>query len=324
MEEDTVFRVADLDALQRNAAFHYRAAETKRRIRRHRALTVADPEVVSMFLITGATGNVGGEIVRHLLERNQKVRALVRGDASQVLHTDVEIATGDLNKPESLSPALKNVHGVFLLGGYPDMPGLLRGIRDAGVERVVLLTSRSAETGDRTNAIVNMWMDSEEAVFAAGVPWTILHPAGFMSNALRWLPQMRSGSQTIRVAFADVPVAVIDPYDIAAVAAAELTSDGHECRTLPVTGPEAITPLDQVRILATVLGRDLRGESQPDEEAREEISRSMSPATAEAFYRFYAKGEFDDSAVSPTVQEITGRAPRSFEQWARTHAAKFQ
>jgi hypothetical protein len=215
MEEDTVFRVADLDALQRNAAFHYRAAETKRRIRRHRALTVADPEVVSMFLITGATGNVGGEIVRHLLERNQKVRALVRGDASRVLHTDVEIATGDLNKPD-------------------------------------------------------------------------------------------------------------DPYDIAAVAAAELTSDGHESRRLPVTGPEAITALDQVRILATVLGRDLRGESQPDEEAREEISRSMSPATAEAFYRFYAKGEFDDSAVSPTVQEITGRAPRSFEQWARTHAAKFQ
>lgn len=79
-----------------------------------------------------------------------------------------------------------------------------------------------------------------------------------------------------------------------------------------------------MRVLSAVLGRALRAEKQPDEEARDEMSKSMSPATAEAFYRCYAKGEFDDSAVSPTVQEVTGGPPRTFEQWARAHADQLQ
>ena len=138
-----------------------------------------------MILVTGATGNVGGALVRQLVGSNQPVRALVRNQVEGVFPTGVESVIGDLNQPESLSAPLMGVRGVFLLGGYQDMPEALAEIRRAGVERVVLLSSRSVVGGNPSNAIVSMWMASEDAVRSSGVSWTILRPSGFMSNALR-------------------------------------------------------------------------------------------------------------------------------------------
>jgi uncharacterized protein YbjT (DUF2867 family) len=268
-----------------------------------------------MILVTGATGNVGGELVRQLTAAKRPVRALIRETASAGMPAGVEAAIGDLNDPDSLRPALKDVRGVFLLGGYRDMAGVLAVMRQAGVERVVLLSSRSVIGGKPDNAIVNMWMVSERAVRSSGVPWTILESSGFMSNALRWAPQLRAGSM-IRAPFADAPIAAIDPSDIAAVAAVALTADGHASQTYAITGPETLRPVDQVRILAEVLGRDLRFEAQPDSQAREEMSRSMPPGMVDAFFRFFVSGEFDDSSVLPTVADITGRQPRTFREWA--------
>jgi uncharacterized protein YbjT (DUF2867 family) len=276
-----------------------------------------------MILITGATGNVGGELARQLAVANRQVRALVRSQAQGALPPGVEAVTGDLNQPGSLTKALAGVHGVFLLGGYSDMPATLAEIRRSGVERVVLLTSRSVVGGNPDNAIVNMWMASEDAARSSGVSCTILRPSGFMSNALRWAQQIRAGD-VVRAPFANAPIAAIDPYDIAAVAAVALTSGGHESRSYSLTGPEALLPADQVRTLAAALGRNLRFEEQSDAEAREEMNKSFPANFVDAFIRFFAEGEFDDSQILPTVREITGRPPRTFEQWAMAHADAFR
>jgi uncharacterized protein YbjT (DUF2867 family) len=275
-----------------------------------------------MILVTGANGNVGSELVTQLAAKHA-VRALVRSREKMTLPSNVDAVAGDLNQPESLGPALRGVRAVFLLGGYRDMPGLLAEIRKAGVEHVVLLSSRSIVGGDPSNAIVQMWLTSEEAVRSSGVAWTFVRPSGFASNALRWLPQLRAGD-VVRVPFANAPIASIDPYDIAAVAAAALTTKGHESKSHSLSGPEAQLPAEQVRILAKVLGRDLRFEAQPDDEARAELAKSTPPGFVDAFFRFFVKGEFDDAIVLPTVQAITGQAPRTFEQWAIAHAAEFQ
>ena len=195
----------------------------------------------------------------------------------------------------------------------------LEAIRAAGAERVVLLSSSSAPSGDESNAVAAYHVRSERAVRASGLEWTFLQPTSFMTNTFQWLEQLRSGD-TIRAPFADVAVAAIDPDDLGAVAAAALTRDGHAGRAHRLSGPEALTPAQRVAVLARVLERPLRFEVQSDEEAREEMAASMPPEYVDAFLRFFAKGELDESAVLPAVEEITGRPPRTYEAWVREHA----
>jgi uncharacterized protein YbjT (DUF2867 family) len=163
---------------------------------------------------------------------------------------------------------------------------------------------------------------SEQAVRDGGVPWTILRPSGFMTNALEWRDQLRAGD-VVRAAFADVRIAVIDPADIAAVAAIALRSDEHTRTVLRITGPEPLTAGDRVRILGDVLGRPLRLDPKPDAEAHAELSASMPPEYVDAFFSFYVEGKLDESVVLPVVEQVTGRAPRPFAQWAAANADAF-
>jgi uncharacterized protein YbjT (DUF2867 family) len=275
-----------------------------------------------MFLITGATGNVGGELMQALRSSSQPVRALTRANPPVDVPAGVQVCQGDLNRPDSLTDALAGVSGVFLLPGYADMPGLLEVIHHAGVERVVLLSGSSAPSGDMTNAITAYMVTSEQAVRASGLQATILRPSGFMSNALQWAPQVAAGDM-IRAPFASVGVAMIDPLDIATVAALALTRAGHEGQTYRITGPQSLLPSDRVEILAEVLGRTLTFEAQPDDEARQAMTATMPPEYVDAFFDFYADGSLDDSVVLPTYQQLTGQPPRTFKQWAEAHAAAF-
>jgi uncharacterized protein YbjT (DUF2867 family) len=275
------------------------------------------------LLVTGASGNIGGELVQALTAAGEQVRALTHGDPPATLPHGVEVAVGDLNQPDSLASALEGVSGVFLLSGYADMPALFSTVDDAGVDRVVLLSSGAVVGGDISNAVVRYNVDSETALRNSGVPGTILRPSGFHSNALRWIPQLHGGN-VVREPFASVPIAAIDPLDIAAVAALALTQPNHQGASYRLTGPEAILPADRVRILAQVLDRDIRLEPLSDEQARVEMSRDTPSEYVDAFFSFFADGTYDDSLVQPTVQQLLGRPPRSFEQWARAHANAFR
>jgi uncharacterized protein YbjT (DUF2867 family) len=277
-----------------------------------------------VILVTGTTGNVGAEVVRASVAAGQEVRALVRDPAEAALAAGVETAVGDLNRPDSLSGALVGVRGVFLLPGYADMPGLVAEMDRADVEHVVLLSSGAAADGDMSNAVSRYMIESEDAVRESGVPCTILRASGFMSNALRdWLPQLRAGD-VVRAPFADVRIAAIDPFDIAAVAAAAFSARAHGGRIYRLTGPESLLPSEQVRVLGAVLGRELRFVAQSDAEARAEMGRAMPAEYVEAFFSYFVDGTYDDSAVLPTVEELTGRPPRTFEQWAIAHADAFR
>jgi uncharacterized protein YbjT (DUF2867 family) len=276
-----------------------------------------------MILVTGATGNVGGALAAQLAARGGDVRAVVRDPARVELPGGVEVVQGDLDLPESLTPAFTGARAVFLLGGWGDMPELLRRIERARVEHVVLLTSRCVVGGRPDNPVTRMWLDSESAVRASGVPWTVLRPSGYQSNALRWLPELRQGD-VVRAPWPDISIAAIDPADIAGVAATVLTERGHEGVAHTLSGPEPLTPGDQIDTLAAVLARPLRYEPLSDAQARLEMAAATPAPFIDAFFRFYSDGEFDDSPVLDTVQRITGHPPRRFEQWARAHAQAFE
>jgi uncharacterized protein YbjT (DUF2867 family) len=276
-----------------------------------------------MFLVTGATGNVGAEVLSALMAADQEVRALVRSDAAPGLPPGVEAVPGDLNRPPSLADALAGVRGLFLLPGYEDMDGIVAQARAAGVERVVLLSGSSAAGGDTSNAISAYMLRSEGAVRQSGLAFTILRAFGFMSNALRWRDQLQAGDVVVEP-FADVAVAVVDPADLGAVAASALLESGHEGRTYVLSGPEALTPADRLRILGAALGRSLRLEPQSNEEARAQMTSQMPVEYVDAFFDFYVDGSLDESQVQPDVRDILGRPARSFEQWAAAHADAFR
>jgi uncharacterized protein YbjT (DUF2867 family) len=268
-----------------------------------------------MIVVAGATGNVGREVVRQLVEAGEPVRALTRDPAKATAPAGATAVAGDLTDPSSLAPALAGAEALFLLSGYA--PEIFTEAHEAGVRRVVLMSGGSAETGDRTNAVARYMIDTEDALRASSLAWTMIRPRMFMTNALQWTAQIRDG--VVRAPWADVPSAVIDPADIAAVAAKALASAEHEGREYPVTGPEALRPGDRVRILGEALGRELRYEAQPDDEARAEMLTQMPAEYVDAFFSFYSDGKLDEATVFPTVEEVTGRPPRTFADWARAN-----
>ena len=276
-----------------------------------------------MYLVTGATGNVGGEVVRALSAAGERVRALVRSDPpAGTFPPDVDVRLGDLTDPSSLDGAWNGIRGAFLLPGYDDTPAILRDARAAGVDRVVLLSGGSAGSGDMSNAVTAYMVRSEAAVRESGLPWTMLRPAAFMTNALRWRDTLRDGDR-LRLPFAGVRTACVDPADIAAVACSALLDARHAGQIYAPTGPESLLPADQVRILGDALGRRLTFEAQPDDEARREMLETTPPQYVDAFFDFYVAGSLDESKVLPTVEQVTGRPPRSFRAWAQDHAPEF-
>jgi uncharacterized protein YbjT (DUF2867 family) len=276
-----------------------------------------------MILVTGASGNVGAELVSALADAGLPVRALTRSAGQGRFPAGTATVAGDLNDPASLRPALEGTEGVFLLPGYADMPGVLAEARRAGVRRVVQLSGMSAGSGDTSNAITAYMAASEQAARESGLAWTILRPAMFMSSAFQWVPQLGAGD-LVRAPFGHVRAAVTDPADIAAVAALALTTPGHEAHVYELSGPQALTAADRVAILGQALGRSLRFEAQSDEDARAEMSTTTPAKYVDAFFDFYVNGSLNESKVLPAVQELTGRPPRTFSQWAAAHANAFR
>jgi uncharacterized protein YbjT (DUF2867 family) len=273
-----------------------------------------------MIVVAGATGNVGREVVRELVEAGEQVLALTRDPAKASVPAGATAVAGDLTDPPTLAPALAGATALFLLSGYS--PDIFTEAREAGVRRVVLMSGGSAETGDRANAVARYMIDTEEALRSSGLAWTIVRPRMFMSNTFQWASQVRAG--VVRAPWPDVAQAVVDPADIAAVAARALLSEEHEGREYPVTGPEALRPAERVRLLSEALGREVRYEAQPDDEARAEMLTQMPAEYVDAFFSFYSDGKLDESTVFPTVAEVTGRAPRTFADWTRANAARFR
>jgi uncharacterized protein YbjT (DUF2867 family) len=288
--------------------------------------TAATPATdgVSTVLVAGATGNVGREVTRAVLAAGHPVRALARNVTADAIPAGAQAVPADLNDRPSVIALWRGVEAVFLAAGYPDTPGLLADMRAAGVQRVVLLSTGAVVGGDLDNAVTRFNVVSEAAVRDSGLEWTVLRASGFASNALRWLPELAVGD-VVHEPFADVPVAVVDPADIGAVAALALIDHGHHERSYRITGPEPSLAADRLAVLGNLLDRNLQLVAQPDEQARRDMHDNGLPSwLIDAFFRFFRAGEYDDSTVDPTAPTLLGRPLRTFSDWAHTHLNAFR
>lgn len=200
---------------------------------------------------------------------------------------------------------------------------LARAARDAGARHLVKLSVLGAGTGARSG--VATWHDrGERAVQDSGIAWTFVRPAAFMSNALAWSATIRSQGKVFSN-FGHGRVPVIHPRDIAAVAALALTSEGHEGKAYPLTGPEALSIEEQVSSLAAALEKPIEYVPVDDAAALADMRKAGMPAyLIEALLPF---GEVVRSGraakVFGTVKQLLGRPPLTFAEWARDNAPAF-
>lgn len=279
-----------------------------------------------MLLVTGATGAVGRALVPLLLARGQQVRVLSRSpDKARTLFGNaVEAAAGDVMDAAGLRAALAGAERVFLLTPpQQNGPDVDRAVHDlaaqAAVRKIVRLSALQAigAAGQELAAVT--------ARGDGGPAWTILRPGGFMSNTLGWADTIRR-ERLVRAYFADQQVAWIDPADIAAVAAHALTEEGHAGKEYLLSGPEALSPREQAAILAAALGVAITViDRSPAEMRAEFLAQGMPPTRADAILAARATGASPLGRTSfPTVEQITGRPPRTFAEWVAAHLDAFR
>ena len=275
-----------------------------------------------MIVITGATGNVGRPLVEALTQAGKEVTAVSRGAGpAGVRHT-----RADLAEPASLRPALAGADALFLLvsgaGAHLDPEAIVDVARSAGVRKIVLLSSQAA--GTRPESVSHAPLRGiEEVIERSGLDWTHLRPSGFASNAFAWVPSVRA-ERVVAAPFAEVGLPIVDPLDIAEVAAAVLTGDGHGGTAYEITGPEATTPRQRARAIGDALGEQVRFVEQTPAEAREQMLRFMPEPVVDGTLAIIGAPTEAERLVSPDVERLLGRKPYTFAEWVQRNVTAFR
>lgn len=284
-----------------------------------------------MILVTGATGNVGSHMARALRYRDAECRFFVRdpSKAAAILGEGSELIGGDFEDIGSLRRALEGVDSLFIATPTsPDQAKFERNIVDAaakaGVEKVVKLGAAGAEVGARLS-FLDWQGQTEQHLERSGVPAVLIKPNFYMTNLLGAAEQVRTQGMLFAPA-GEARVAMIDPRDVAEVAAVALTTPGNEGEAYEVTGGEAISYTDVAEVLSKVAGRRVNFVDVPDEAARMGMIEAGLP-------RWLAEGlvsllgllrEGFGGTVTDTVVKLTGKEPRTFTEFARDHADLFR
>jgi len=257
-------------------------------------------------LILGGTGKTGRRVAHRLETQGRSVRRAARSGGD---------VTFDLDDPATWQAALDGVSAAYLvkpdLEPSPQIPDFAAQAVKAGVTRLVLL---SAPGGDQEAHPLH---GAEQAVRGSGAEWTIVRPTWFAQNFSEafWRPGIQAG--TLALPAGDGRAPFVDAEDIAEVAAAALTGDGHAGRVYELTGPRAIGFAEAVELIGRAAGRTIRYvDADPDEFTAQQISFGVPARRAEAMTRLFT-GMRDErsAALTDGVRQALGKDPRSFEDF---------
>jgi uncharacterized protein YbjT (DUF2867 family) len=269
------------------------------------------------ILVTGATGRVGGQVAAQLAAfPDVHVKALTRHPAVTV--PGAEMIAGDLTEPSSLN--LSDVDAVFLVFPSVQADFAARDLIAALAPRpIVYLSAHGASAAAEPDGSIMGSHGYLEGLIAAAAPYTFLRASGFAANTLAWAPQLRR-SDTLRWVFPQARRSLVHEADLAAVGVRALTSSGHRGQAYHLTGPAQLTQAEQLAVLGSVLGRSLRYEEVPPDEAT-----SLFPAPLAASI-VAGQAHLVDHPEPRTdeIARLTGRPAHSYEDWARDHAASFR
>jgi len=277
-----------------------------------------------VILLTGATGSIGVQLAPLLALRKEPFRVLAR-DEGKGRALGGEVVVGDLDDAQSVAEAMVGVDRVFLnAGGAVPAPGeqpmvrqqkaVIDAARGAGVSHVVKVSVWGARPGGKLAEGAH-W-EIERYLKASGLPWTMLRPSGYMQNFVTGAGAFSDDGDLLG-AYRDGRVAYIDCADIAACAAVCLAEGTGVGETLLLSGPEALSHDEIAARLTQALGRPVRYVDLPPEVFAARLAeRGLPTAFAEDVAALFAEVAVGALASpSTTVRDLTGRQPRSFDEF---------
>ncbi|GAC1643531.1 MAG: butenolide phosphate reductase ScbC [Herpetosiphon sp.] len=283
-----------------------------------------------MILVTGATGKTGGATIESLIKLGAPVRALVRDPGKFQTPDGVEVAVGHFEDAASLDAALKGVDKAYLVAGGEQQVAqeskFIAAAMRAGLRHLVRLSVMGAEDPD--SEVMRFGANHrrmERAVRESGLPWTFLRPTGFMQNYLGQAAGIARQATFYSSLTPVARVAYIDVVDIGAVAAKALTEPGYEGQAYTLTGPDPLNDDEVAARFSAVLGRPIKHVEVPMAATRQSMLSNGVPEWnvdgLVELWTFYGSG--GAATVSPDVERLLGRPPRSFNDFVRDHRAMF-
>ena len=275
------------------------------------------------YLITGATGPIGRSIVTQLRTIGQDVRIVTRDGHKAPM--GVEAVQGDFTKGDLPTRAFEGVNRIFLFPALGGVDAFLKQAKIAQVEQIVVLSSLAAAMEyerDKTSMSALHHLAIEKAVIASGIPSTFLRPGTFANNLLFWAHSIQTGD-TVYGPYANSVQAPIHEADIAAVAVVALTQDGHQGKTYPLTGPQALTRIEQLNCIGTAIGKKLRFQEIPADVFQKEMEKYMPLPIIKMLLDYWSDTVTVPDVVLPTVEQLTSHKARTLAQWAKDHASDF-
>jgi len=266
---------------------------------------------VELTLVIGGTGKTGRRVAERLLARGVETRITSRSSDPSF----------DWNDPSSWDVVLAGVTAAYITYA-PDLaiPGATATIRKfvhkavaQGVRRLVLLSGRGEEEAQHCERIVQ----------DAGVEWTVVRASWFNQNFCEgeFLGMVLDGSITLPAG--DTPEPFVDVDDIADVAVAALTEDGHNGEIYEVTGPRMLTFTEVAQEISRAAGREVRFIQIPQEAFAGAIAESGAPDEIAWLMNYLFDTVLDgrNAYVCDGVQRALGREPKDFANYARKIAA---
>jgi len=276
------------------------------------------------ILVIGGRSKIGAALLADLVGKGNRVRALLRsGEAASSLPTGVDAVVSDLARPDSLRGAMDGVERVFLLSSpHRDAVRWHRNAIDVAREAGVGLLVRSSILGAGQPSpaeLIDAHAQSDRYLEQAGIPNVILRPNLFLQNVPESTIPSIDDEGRFFVNAGEARISMVDTSDVAAVASVVLTEDGHAGARYDITGPEALSYADVAAKLTASLGRQIAYVPAPDEAVRTALLGfgldQWFVGALVGIYQDYRRSGTDGyaSAVTDTVQRLTGAPPRSLD-----------
>jgi uncharacterized protein YbjT (DUF2867 family) len=282
------------------------------------------------IIVTGASGNIGSKVVAGLIAKGCQPQVIIQ---KKISNTDWDAAgikqiEADMSNVNSLSEAFRGADKVFALAPLVEnLAELGRNTIEAAQAARVKHIVRSSALGASPDSPITLgrWHGEVDRYLEdSGVDFTIIRPASFYQNYFAHSGSIKN-QNCFYAPLGDAHITLIDVRDVAAVAVAALTEDGHNGQKYSITGGEALSNAEIADIFSDVLGRKITYVDIPEEKAREAmLTQGMPEWMANAVMELNAVGKAGYLAdVSPTVTEITGHKPRAFRAFVEENRAAF-